>query len=246
MNFLEVIDGWDCAVKTHPGHTRQVNEDSVLSQPNQKLWAVADGMGGYSAGDVASQTIVAELMALSLDAGLTVRVQQLEGCLKEAHQALINKTVMDSQHAVMGSTVVVITCVGYQCACLWVGDSRCYVFREGMLYQISHDHSWVQEMLDNNTLSAAEAADHPQRHMITRAIGAGESLQVDVITFDVSPGDILLLCSDGLYSELGVDCICRVLADETAECEAKANQLMKAVLDTQARDNVSFNVIQVM
>jgi len=245
MSFLETVSDWDCAVMTHPGHTRQVNEDAVLSLPADQLWAVADGMGGYSAGDIASQAIISELMALSLGADLTTRTQQLEDCFQAVHQALISNTKLDSQHNIMGSTVVAATCVDYQCACLWVGDSRCYVFREGMLYQISRDHSWLQEMLDSNILSAEEAIDHPQRHMITRAIGASDELQVDVVTFEVDSGDILLLCSDGLYGELDVDCICRVLSDKTTACEVKTSQLINAVLETQARDNVSVTVIQV-
>ncbi len=230
---------------THPGNVRKVNEDSVL-QSSKNLWAVADGMGGYAAGDVASRLVIDSLTKVDgVELENVDLIGYIEDVLQQVNQKLVFEMTVGIGSEIMGSTVVVAACHNHQCTCLWAGDSRLYVQRQGELYQISKDHSVVQDMIDDGVLSAEQADNHPQSHVITRAVGVHEELDLSKVTFDLQPDDVLMLCSDGLYNEVDAETIRNLLSDQSLDCELKAQALLGAALDTDARDNISVSVIQV-
>lgn len=240
------------ATKTHTGHKRQVNEDAVFGNAEKGIWAVADGMGGYAAGDVASATVINALAQVELNGSLDQNVAAIKSAIQLANKHLLYETTLPAQCQQLGTTVVALCYTPGQnrCACLWVGDSRVYVLRDHALYQLTKDHSVVQEMVDNGVLAPELRDSHPQSHVITRAIGVADELDIDVVTFMPQAGDIYLLCSDGLYNDI---CLHQELtriyqkvsnspADDSL-CETLACGLMDAVLSTEASDNITVSVI---
>lgn len=186
------------------GKVRRINEDSCLELTPFGLWAVADGMGGHSAGDVASQAIVNELARVEGHSSLSSYIEDVENRLLGVDNYL--QELARSRElvgAVIGSTVVVLLAMRSQAACLWAGDSRIYRSRDGELRCLTQDHSEVAKLVAHGYLSEEQAANHPAGNVITRAIGALEdSESVEVKVIDVRAGDRFLLCSDGLYREL--------------------------------------------
>ncbi|MDE1465477.1 PP2C family protein-serine/threonine phosphatase [Spartinivicinus poritis] len=231
------------AADTHPGNVRAINEDAYYSGEENNIWAIADGMGGHYAGDVASRLIVESLAKLPLANSLDEGIEQIVTSLKEVNRRLQEDITIKPGNHIIGSTVVVAFLFENECACLWAGDSRLYVYRGDKIYQVSHDHSVVQEMVDNGIISAEEAITHPQSNVITRAVGTETDLKVDVNVFDLEPGDRLLLCSDGLYGELPAIAIKEALEHETPEVCVTA--LIEQTIAGRAKDNVTVSVIDV-
>ncbi|MBP5077274.1 serine/threonine-protein phosphatase [Pseudomonas chlororaphis] len=188
---------YESASHSHVGMVRQVNEDACLDAVQAGLWAVADGMGGYAAGDFVSSLIVDTLRAIPPEPSLPAYVQALRAGLEQANAAVRQETAQRGV-GIMGSTLVLLAARGDKATCLWAGDSRLYRLREGQLEVISHDHSYVQELLDNSLLSEAEAREHPMANIVTRAVGTQDWLELSAVDLDVRPGDSFLLCSDGL------------------------------------------------
>ena|SRR3990167_2135433 len=235
---------WRSAAASHTGCVRRFNEDAYFASPRQGIWCVADGMGGHAAGDLAARMLVEALALLETGPSLAGSVELLRSAIQKVNVALCGDFILAQTGGVCGSTVVALAIVGGECACLWAGDSRLYLYRAGSLYQMSRDHSLVQELLDQRLIESHEADRHPRRHVITRAVGAALTLELDQILFSLQPDDLLLLCSDGLYCELDADSIRQVLA-QPAGCEHKVNQLIKQALACGARDNVTVNLIEV-
>lgn len=240
------------AAASHAGHVRPVNEDSHYSDVRQGIWAVADGIGGFAAGDVASQTIVSALHDIPYTATLPERVEEVKAALRRANQTCLSELTFPPQCSVMGSTAVVmlLDAEAKKAACVWVGDSRLYALRGEKFYQLTKDHSLVQDLIDNGMLSEDEREGHPKKHVITRAIGVHEDLDIDVVFFDVLANDIFVLCSDGLHGELSpvdiADCLQRpALNVSSAEQHSKwvVRTLLNAVLETKASDNVTINAV---
>ncbi|MGI0119428.1 PP2C family protein-serine/threonine phosphatase [Zooshikella sp. RANM57] len=243
------ISHYVTAAQTHKGNVRRINEDAYLvgidseSGHGNHIWAIADGMGGHFAGDLASRMIIDELSRLPNSDALDGAIEIVQQTLLEVNRRLIEDVTIKPGSSVIGSTVVTAVLNGYECACIWAGDSRLYVFREDALYQISHDHSVVQELVDQGVITAEEALVHPQANVITRAIGSDIELALDIRVFDVMPGDRLLLCSDGLYGEVPVDVIKSGLRQRNIEqCVQK---LIESTLAGRAKDNVTVNVIDI-
>ncbi len=241
---------------THKGHCRAVNEDAVYDNIDSGIWAIADGMGGYAAGDVASKIVVNALHSnhhLCMNKSLSNTVAVLKQAILKANYKLLSELTLPEGCSQAGSTVVVLKyhLLENRCACLWVGDSRAYVFRNNQLFQMTKDHSLVQEMVDDGVLDPCVRDSHPKSNVITRAVGVCSELEVDVVTFSPQSGDLLLLCSDGLYNEVTAEQMLQcILASgvsqrgfEQAYCDSVAHSLMQKVLHTKARDNVSINVI---
>ncbi len=233
---------WNYVANSHVGMVREVNEDAILSKPEVGLWAVADGMGGYEAGDVASQMIVEALELVENESGLDESVDVIEDSLIEANQRILEYAddVLDNQ--TLGSTVVTLLIRGKVGVCLWVGDSRLYRYRNGQLRQLSRDHSQVEEMVQQGLLRPDEVENHPDSNVITRAIGVDNELYVDINVFSVKIGDTFLLCSDGLYNTVSNDDLMYYL--EEPDIEAKVEALISAALDNGAPDNVSAIVVK--
>jgi len=183
---------------THTGMVRQVNEDSFISRDEIGLWAVADGMGGHQAGDVASQQVVSSLGAVPASKDIAELLHATSMALDSANSKLISMDGEYNSRRVPGSTVVVLLVIDDQAVVAWVGDSRIYRLRNGKAEQITRDHSHVQELVDQQLISPKEAESHPMANVITRAIGIEEPLDLDVLHLVVMEGDRFLLCSDGL------------------------------------------------
>lgn len=179
---------------TNRGMVRERNEDSILTDPTGALWAVADGMGGYGNGDVASEIVIDCLAQIpdGVDPG-----PALVARLKEANDLVLLRQ-RGAGMGRMGATVVALLISGAVAHVAWAGDSRAYLLRGGRLRPLTRDHSVVQEMIDRGELSPEEAERHPESHVITRAVGGSMELEVDEISLPLAVGDRLLLCSDGL------------------------------------------------
>ncbi len=231
----------DSGVLSHRGMVRAHNEDSVLSMPEVGLWVVADGMGGHSAGDVASQTIVAaEAEVGQPDSVADLQARFLER-LDLAHDRI--RTYSQSHGgSTVGSTVVALLCCGEHFACIWAGDSRVYRLRDGKLLQLTTDHTEAQELLRRGILTAEQAQTWPRRNVITRAIGVFDEPNPDQITGKIVAGDTYLLCSDGLTEHVTNSEIAFHMAHDASQacCEA----LVNLTLERGARDNVSVIVVR--
>lgn len=237
---------------THTGYVRKHNEDSILTHPDCSLFVVADGMGGHSAGDLASQSIIDALLNLELiDENTQNSITKIEQTLIDINGKIhsgvffekqINQSDKEDKNIVAGSTVVIAYIDNDLCSCLWVGDSRLYIYRNNKLYQITKDHSLVQDMIDNGEITIEEAKNHPQTNVITRAVGVNKNLKVDINQFEIQTGDKLLLCSDGLYNEVSSDVIISSLKEK--KIDKVANKLLGEVLLGDAADNVSIIVVE--
>ena len=243
MRTASLAQDWRSAARTDIGKVRVRNEDAFLDLPEQGLWAVADGMGGHHNGALASRLIVEQLAELP-EGSLAERLASLRRCLHDLNRRLGQEmtVIADRPDPVTGSTVVALLMEADRAACVWAGDSRCYLWRRGRLYQLSRDHSLLQQLIDEQNLSPQEAARHPAAHALTRAIGASEQLVLDILEFDVYPGDTLLLCSDGLYQSLSPDALGTALNSPSTTLALQ--RLFDQVMDGPARDNLSAVVVR--
>ncbi|MGD8219997.1 PP2C family protein-serine/threonine phosphatase [Pseudomonas thivervalensis] len=234
---------WCSAARTDPGKTRARNEDAFLDCPQQGIWALADGMGGHSGGDIASQLIVANLSELPFYQDLDQRSKAVRQCLRWANRRLSQElTVTDDHPGITGSTVVALLLEGNRGVCIWAGDSRCYLWRGRRLYQLTKDHSLQQQLMDTQQISRDEAGAHPAAKALTRAVGAAPELTLELLALDVHPGDTFLLCSDGLYQGLGAQALGNALG-LASPCKV-LEDLFDVVLRGPARDNLTAVVIR--
>ena len=223
------------------GHRRRANEDSVIVRP--PVFAVADGMGGHAAGDLASAAVVARLAELAGRDG--VDAERIGASLAQA--ALDIDGLAEDIPLGVGTTVTgaVLDLRGPSFAVFNVGDSRVYRFDDGRLSQVTVDHSVVQELVDAGMLSAEEAETHPESNVITRALGFREVPQPDFWTIPLHVGLRLLICSDGLTKELGIARIREALGAGTT-AEETANALLDGALEAGGRDNVTIVIVDVL
>ena len=235
---------WRSAARTDTGKVRARNEDAFLDLPQTGVWAVADGMGGHHDGALASRLSVEQLADLSATGDLPERVLALRRCLHELNRRLSQELTVTAERPdpVIGSTVVALLVEDDRAACIWAGDSRCYLWRSGRLYQLSRDHSLLQQLLDEQQLSPEQAARHPAAHALTRAIGASEELELEILEFAVFPGDTLLLCSDGLHQSMSADALGAALSLPSTHLALE--RLFRQALKGPARDNISAVVIR--
>ena len=233
---------WKSAQNRHIGLIREINEDAILSLPDQHLWAVADGMGGYEAGNIASDMIVSTLKNLKLDGSLNEIVNRVEDSLIDVNHRILEYADIMLDGRTLGSTVVTLIIKGRVGICLWAGDSRLYRYRNRQLVQLSRDHSQVEEQVMQGHITPEEADNHPDSNVITRAIGADSEIYIDINAFSVQLGDIFLLCSDGLYNMVSNDEIAHILASQPIEQAVET--LIQKVLDNGADDNVSVILVQ--
>jgi serine/threonine protein phosphatase PrpC len=234
---------FETAARTDVGRRRKVNEDAILDRPDLGLWAVADGMGGHRAGDVASALVVEVLGKGDLGRGHDQRQVEAAGRLSAANDKLIAMRAEPAYGGgTIGSTVVALLIEGDRYACLWAGDSRAYLRRAGELFQLTCDHSLVQRLVDAGELSPDQAKDHPNANIVTRAVGAERPFEVDAVEGDVRAGDTFLLASDGLTRMVGEDEIEHALSG--ASLDQIAGQLIATTLDRGAPDNVSVVLVR--
>jgi serine/threonine protein phosphatase PrpC len=232
---------------TDVGLVRSNNQDQLLVSPG--LYAVADGMGGHAAGEVASSTAITALSA-AFEATDQHTARSLESAAKAANRAVWEQARTNRAMFGMGTTLVALAVVERQdgtngLTAAHIGDSRLYVYRDGVLKQVTVDHSLVQELVDDGQISEAQAAVHPQRHVLTRALGVEPAIEVDVIELAPKHGDRYLLCSDGLPREVSDDQIAAVLSRFPNPVEA-ANELVAVANLRGGNDNITVVVIDVL
>ena len=234
---------FECVSRTDVGLRRKVNEDSILVRTERGLWAVADGMGGHEAGDVASSKVTESLLDLPSADGLDELVDCAVTALRRVNQDLIELAGADGKRSI-GSTVVGLAIADGEFRCFWAGDSRAYRLRGEHIVQLTRDHSLVQDLVDAGMLQPEEAEDHPNSNIITRAVGVAPNLQIDTVSGDVKSGDQFLLATDGvtrlvLPQELAVELNSNAPA-------AAARKLIDMVLSRGAPDNASLVITRIL
>lgn len=234
---------WSSAALSDMGKVRSLNEDAYLDLPAAGLWAVADGMGGHRAGDVASRRIVEALTNIEVPTLLSAYVDQVEERVLTVNQELLKLAESDAGSSTIGSTVVVLLAWRSHVVCLWAGDSRAYLFREGRLRQMTRDHSEVEDLIAQGLLLRADADSHPAVNVITRAVGAEANLCFDIAIWELRDADRYLLCSDGLYKELSEQEIASAMGQ--CDCAQVCKELLERVLQKDASDNVTALVVEV-
>lgn len=223
---------------TDVGRARSANEDAYFEDETGRVFAVADGMGGHRAGDVASATAL-EAVEHELGDGAT-----LVDAIVAANAQVFAKAQANPELRGMGTTVTAVQLDEDAALVGHVGDSRAYLLRDGELTQVTEDHSLVEELVREGRLTPDEAAVHPQRSIITRALGVDESVEVETYQVDLRPDDRLLLCSDGLTSMLRDEEIARVLREED-DPQAAAERLVEAANRAGGEDNITVLVVDV-
>lgn len=241
---MQACRRWRSAARTHTGKVRARNEDAYLECPDHGLWVVADGMGGHQGGDIASRMIVASLADLPVHESFDQRLAGIRQCLHWLNRRFSQELTLGAgrHDSIIGSTVVALLAEKNRAACVWAGDSRCYLWRGQRLYQLSRDHSLQQQLIDEQQMNIRQAQAHPGAHALTRAVGAAEQLTLEVLEIEVFPGDAFLLCSDGLYQGLSGDALAGALSN--ALPHRALQRLFDDALRGAARDNLTAVVIR--
>src|SRR6478672_1981844 len=192
---------WASASRSHAGRVREVNEDACLEQPGRGLWAVADGMGGHSLGEFASRLAIRSLADVKPPQDLQHYIALARERLQGANRRLRDEAARRDVHLI-GTTIAALLVFQRECACLWAGDSRIYLHRNGRLRQLTRDHSEIEAARSRHARKADDTLHLPPSNVITRALGAEDTIAIDCETIDVLDGDVFLLCSDGLTNEV--------------------------------------------
>lgn len=231
----------ESAGRTDPGRVRRRNEDSFVLDP--PLFAVADGMGGAQAGEVASRLTAAAFREFH-EADRLPPDERLPAIIQEANRRIYERARADSDVSGMGTTVTAALLTGGRVTLGHVGDSRAYRIRNGELEQLTEDHSLVGDLMRSGRLTPEEADAHPQRSVITRALGTDPEVDVDTLTVEAEPGDLFLLCSDGLTTMVADEDILGIL-DAAPTLDDAARTLVKAANTGGGEDNVTIVLFRV-
>lgn len=228
---------------------RQSNQDSIAchsaNNKHAALIAVADGMGGYKGGDIASQLAIEsieqgplELLQSTAFAGITELDQALIFSAQQANDLIHQRRSEEAKHAKMGTTLTAALLQDGQLSLVHIGDSRCYRFRQGKLQQLTEDHNLAQQMVNDKTLLANELESHPYSHILTRALGVSQQVDISQQLFDVQVGDSYLICSDGFFQVLNDQDITAVL-EQQASLEQTVKVLLDQCIEKGTSDNAS-------
>jgi protein phosphatase len=242
---------YEFSIRTDPGLARENNEDSVTVDEPTRLAILADGMGGYNAGEIASGMattfIKSELGRWLAQAGRHANAKEvrraMEICVDNANRSIFNAANSNPQYSGMGTTLVVGVFQDGRLLLGHIGDSRCYRMRGTELAQITKDHSLLQEQMDAGLITPEQAAVSTNKNLVTRALGVEDAVLLDVNEHRVEPGDIYLMCSDGLSDMVDDEGIARILAGDVT-LEEKAVQLVDAANANGGRDNISVLLAQ--
>lgn len=240
---------------SHTGRVRAHNEDSFLLVPEQRLYLVADGMGGHNAGEVASRLAVEAVRdhflgtadvtgSDTLKDEVPPAANKLYEALRHANRVVLSESERDPAKQGMGTTLVALHFEAGQVFLAHLGDSRCYRLRDGKFAQLTDDHSLPQEQFRSGLLSAEEAARSPYRNVITRACGIREGVRPDLFIDDVRAGDLFLLCSDGLNNELADAEIRALLEGERKDLQMACARLIDAANAHGGMDNITVLIVE--
>jgi protein phosphatase len=239
--------------QTDVGRRRKLNEDNFLVAPEPNLYAVCDGMGGHNAGEVASKMAIETLQAFiekshkekeitwpyGLDVNLSFDGNRLKTAIKLANKKVYRAADNREDYTGMGTTVVAGLVSDDVLTLGSAGDSRCYLFREGQLSQLTRDDSWVSAALGEGILNSEEIDRHPLRNVITKAVGAKDTIELDVVEQKLKSGDVVLLCSDGLHAMLNDEQILQAVTPFPESLAEAAGKLIDAANEAGGKDNVS-------
>ena len=239
--------------RTDVGRRRKVNEDSYLVSPETSLYAVCDGMGGHNAGEVASRMAIETISAFitrsavekeitwpwGLDANLSFDANRLKTAIRLANARVFQAADNREELTGMGTTVVTALVSGDTMTVGSAGDSRCYLVRGGELKQLTRDDSWVSAALGEGILNSDDVERHPLRNVITKAVGARDAIDLDVLEHGLQPGDVVMLCSDGLHGMIGDQEIGKILKSSPDSLEETSARLVDAANEAGGRDNVT-------
>jgi serine/threonine protein phosphatase PrpC len=240
------------------GRKRKGNEDSLFLNPDQRLFVVADGMGGHAAGEVASKVAVDsinEFVCLTggdeeitwpfgLDENISYDGNRLKTAIRHANRKVLEATKEKSEYEGMATTVAAVLVDGDMANIGHVGDSRIYLFSEGALSLLTSDHSWVNEQIQSGVISPDQARSHPLRNVVTRALGGKTDLAVDMQVRKMKPGEILLLCSDGLTTMVPDEEIEQVLKENEVDLKGAADALVDTANEHGGEDNITVVLLQ--
>jgi serine/threonine protein phosphatase PrpC len=242
---------WIGAGRSDIGLVRAINQDAFTVIDEVSIWAVADGMGGHVGGEVAAQTAIAIVQA---EAGTSSNrlyndvppMDVFTDLLTRAHNAILNRAISKSKLKGMGTTIVLLAIVSGPTPIAYlahVGDSRAYRFRSGTLTPLTKDHSLIEKYLERGILTPETAKTHPERHVLTRALGIGATVMPTITALPILPEDLILLCSDGLTKMLEDEDIRTVFAAGELDPTQVCNRLVTAALDRGGEDNVTVVVV---
>ena len=257
MNIAQALQ---IVEQTDAGMVRSHNEDSVAYDSGLGLVALADGMGGYNAGEIASEIAVSvvkrevaqyfqsggSLLERDAQSGEERSVSLMLGSITKANDSIYNAAVGQPQYAGMGTTIVSALFYNNRVVVGHVGDSRMYRFREDELTQVTRDHSFLQEQIDSGVISAEEARFSRNKNLVTRAVGIDEKVEPEVHIYDVQVGDIYLLCSDGLNDMVEDEDIESILHAMQGNLPLAVEQLVQIANDQGGRDNISVILVKIL
>jgi serine/threonine-protein phosphatase Stp1 len=244
MHVSEENMSFASVCRTHIGLRRKINEDALFGDPERGLWAVADGMGGHDAGEIASNMVIDALRCLPAARDIDELAASAVEALRRVHDELVElaRSGGGSEGRTIGTTVVGLAVENGSYCCFWAGDSRAYRLRGAEITRVSRDHSVVQSLVDAGMLRPEEAETHENANLITRAVGVGDKFEVEVVRGDARSGDQFVLASDGLT---------RVVSDGELAAELGrgslgevADRLIATVLSRGAPDNVSLVIVE--
>jgi PPM family protein phosphatase len=238
---------------TDVGRKRKGNEDALFLNPEQRLFVVADGMGGHAAGEVASKIAVDsinEFVTLTggdeeitwpfgLDETISYDGNRLKTAIRHANRKVLEATREKTEYEGMATTVAAVLVDGDLANIGHVGDSRIYLWSEGEVSQLTSDHSWVNEQIQNGVISSEQARSHPLRNVVTRALGGKQDLSVDMQVRKMKPGEMLLLCSDGLTTMVPDEEIVRILSETGGDVSKAAHRLVDEANARGGEDNIT-------
>ncbi|KYK44852.1 serine/threonine protein phosphatase [Bradyrhizobium liaoningense] len=233
---------FDVGSVTHAGRVRTRNEDSCLVRTDVGLWAVADGMGGHEAGDLASRIVVQSLDTIGLPDSAADLLAQCEERLFHANRQILSLS-KERQGATVGTTAAVLLVRDGYYACIWAGDSRVYLVTRGSINQVSHDHSELEELIAGGAVSREDVKDWPS-NAITRAVGVADDPEFEVVTGPAEPEDVFVICSDGLTKHVQDDEILQHAI--TRHAQAACDDMLALALDRGGLDNVTIVVVRLL
>lgn len=237
------------ACGTDKGKLRKINEDSMLCIDSLNFYMVADGVGGHNSGEIAS-TLAVELVKAYLLSNPSECVEESDlpdyfnHCLQQVNEEIYRRAASVQENVGMATTVVMLLLRQNKAYIINVGDSRAYYFSKGKLHKITEDHTYVNELLKQGRISKEEAEVHPKRNMITRALGSEETIMPDFYQLDVTIGDRILLCTDGLYNEVGEEEIC-ALVNRTRDLKELTSTLIRHACDNGGKDNITVSCVEI-
>ena len=240
---MAVPSGFLSICRTDRGCVRTVNQDAFLACDDAGLWAVSDGMGGHASGEVASAQVASQLQKVAQAPVRPVTKAAVEDALRRANDDLLARSSANGLRLGMGATAAVLGLGDSRFFCMWVGDSRIYRLHDGRLTLLTHDHRYVQELVDSGVLGPAAARHHPMRNVLTRAIGLEPTLQVDTSEGFFERGDIFLIATDGVTGVCTDDEVAAILG--RSDLTLAADELVMRCNERGSPDNLTLVLVKV-